>query len=141
MALLIGASPSNPYSWAVNAHIPSIKALSDDYELKAVSTSRQTTAKEAEKKFCVPGFDNHLDLINHPGVDLVVVTVEVPYHCRSVRIVLSRIDERGIEEGAHTDCRETHVFSKRRVSLCFLSVRWKAKKEITPFTPSFLNGG
>lgn len=77
---IIGASPSNPYSWAVNAHIPSIKALSGDYELRAVSTSRLTTAKEAEKKFGVPGFDNHLDLINHPGVDLVVVTVKVPYH-------------------------------------------------------------
>lgn len=77
---IIGASPSNPYSWAVNAHIPSIKALPDDYELRAVSTSRQITAKEAEKKFGVPGFDNHLDLINHPGVDLVVVTVKVPYH-------------------------------------------------------------
>jgi predicted dehydrogenase len=77
---IIGASPSNPYSWAVNSHIPSIQALSDDYELRAVSTSRQTTAKEAEKKFGVPGFDNHFDLINHPGVDLVVVTVKVPYH-------------------------------------------------------------
>jgi predicted dehydrogenase len=77
---IIGASPSNPYSWAVNTHIPSIKALPDDYELIAVSTSRQTTAKEAEKKFGVPGFDNHLDLINYPGVDLVVVTVKVPYH-------------------------------------------------------------
>lgn len=77
---IIGASPSNPYSWAVNSHIPAIKALSDDYELKAVSTSRQTTAKEAQNKFGVPGFDNHLDLINHPGVDLVVVAVKVPYH-------------------------------------------------------------
>ncbi|GLX68888.1 Gfo/Idh/MocA family protein [Paenibacillus glycanilyticus] len=77
---IIGASPSNPYSWAVNSHIPSIKALADEYELRAVSTSRQSTAKDAEKKYGVPGFDNHLDLINHAGVDLVVVTVKVPYH-------------------------------------------------------------
>ncbi|AEP91662.1 Gfo/Idh/MocA family protein [Bacillus subtilis] len=76
---IIGASPLNP-GWAVNAHIPAIKALSEDYELRAVSTSRRESAEVAEKEFGVPAFDNHQDLVNHPDVDLVVVTVKVPYH-------------------------------------------------------------
>jgi predicted dehydrogenase len=77
---IIGASPLNPDSWAVNAHIPAIKALPEDYELRAVSTSRRESAEAAEKEFGVPAFDNYKDLVNHPDVDLVVVTVKVPYH-------------------------------------------------------------
>jgi predicted dehydrogenase len=76
---IIGASPLNP-GWAVRAHIPAIKALSDDYELRAVSTSRKESAEAAEKEFGVPAFDNYQDLVNHPDVDLVAVTVKVPYH-------------------------------------------------------------
>lgn len=77
---IIGASPLNPNSWAMKAHIPAIKALSEDYELRAVSTSRRESAEAAEKTFEVPAFDNHQDLVNHPDVDLVVVTVKVPDH-------------------------------------------------------------
>ncbi|MGE6378357.1 Gfo/Idh/MocA family protein [Peribacillus muralis] len=76
---IIGASPLNP-AWAVRAHMPAIKALSEDYELRAVSTSRRESAEAAEKEFGVPAFDNHQELVNHPDVDLVVVTVKVPYH-------------------------------------------------------------
>jgi predicted dehydrogenase len=39
---IIGASPLNP-GWAVNAHIPALKAL-PDYELRVVSTSRRESA-------------------------------------------------------------------------------------------------
>jgi predicted dehydrogenase len=77
---IIGASPLNPNSWAMNAHIPAIKALPEDYELRAVSTSRRESAEAAEKEFGVPAFDNHQDLVNHRDVDLVVVTVKVPSH-------------------------------------------------------------
>lgn len=75
---IIVASPVNP-GWAVIAHIPALAAL-PDYELRAVSTSRRASAEAAAKAFGVAGFDNHRDLIAHPGVDLVVVTVKVPHH-------------------------------------------------------------
>jgi len=76
---VVGASPLNP-GWAVAAHIPAIQALSTYYELKAVSTSRIDSAKAAEKEFGVPAFDNHMDLINHQDVDLVVVAIKLPDH-------------------------------------------------------------
>lgn len=75
---VIGASPLSP-GWANVAHLPAILAL-PDYELRAVSTSRPESAKAAAEAFGVPAFDNHQDLIAHPGVDLVVITVKVPHH-------------------------------------------------------------
>lgn len=76
---IVGASPLNP-GWGVAAHIPAIQALPEYYELKAVSTSRMESAKAAEKKFGVPAYDNHTDLINHRDVDLVVAAIKLPDH-------------------------------------------------------------
>jgi predicted dehydrogenase len=75
---IIGASPLNP-GWAVIAHIPALRAL-PDYELRAVSTSNAKSAEAAANAFGVPAFDNHNDLIAYPGIDLVVVSVKLPYH-------------------------------------------------------------
>jgi predicted dehydrogenase len=84
---IIGESPLNP-GWAVNAHILALKAL-PDYELRAVSTSRRESAEAVSKAFGVAAsFDNHRDLIDHPGVDLVVVTVTVPQHHELVSAAL-----------------------------------------------------
>ena len=74
---VIGASPSR--GWANDAHIPAIKA-SPDLELRAVSTSRDETAKLAGAAFGVPAYGNHRELVARPDVDLVVVTVKVPNH-------------------------------------------------------------
>jgi predicted dehydrogenase len=46
-----------------------------------VSTSRRESADAARKLFAVPvAFDNHQDLVNSTAVDVVAVTVKVPYH-------------------------------------------------------------
>jgi predicted dehydrogenase len=75
---IIGANPER--SWALRAHIPALAAL-PQYTLQAVSTSRRESADAAAKKFNVPlAFDHHTDLVTHPDVDLVVVSVKVPYH-------------------------------------------------------------
>ena len=47
---IIGASPLTPDSWAVNAHIPAIKALPEDYELRAVSTSHREEVQQKQLK-------------------------------------------------------------------------------------------
>jgi predicted dehydrogenase len=75
---IIGASPSNS-GWAVNAHIPALRAL-PGYRLRAVATSRRASADAAAAAFGVDAFDDPRALIDHPGVDLVVVTVKVPQH-------------------------------------------------------------
>src|SRR5437867_4118359 len=76
---IIGANPDR--GWAEQAHIPALKPLSDDFEITALSTSRRESAEAASKLFGVPiAFDNHKDLVNSAVVDVVVVTVKVPYH-------------------------------------------------------------
>src|SRR6184192_698798 len=76
---IIGADPDR--GWAKQAHIPALKSLSDDFEITALSTTRRESADAASKLFGVPvAFDNHQDLVNNPAVDVVVVTVKVPFH-------------------------------------------------------------
>src|SRR2546430_6556567 len=76
---IIGANPDR--GWAAQAHIPALRSLADDFEITALSTSRRESADAASKVFDVPvAFDNHQDLVNSPAVDVVAVTVKVPYH-------------------------------------------------------------
>src|SRR5881296_4232770 len=76
---IIGANPDR--GWAAQAHIPALKSLSDDFEITALSTSRRESADAASKLFGVPtAFDNYQELVNSPAVDVVAVTVKVPYH-------------------------------------------------------------
>ncbi|MCW2601666.1 MAG: putative oxidoreductase [Frankiales bacterium] len=76
---IIGASPGR--GWAAQAHIPALTSLADDFEIAALSTSRQESADAAGKLFGVPlAFDNHHDLVSSDAVDVVAVTVKVPHH-------------------------------------------------------------
>src|SRR5438477_5149563 len=76
---IIGANPDR--GWAAQAHIPALTSLADDFEITALSTTRRETADAASKLFGVPAaFDNHQELVNSPAVDVVAVTVKVPYH-------------------------------------------------------------
>src|SRR6184192_3173124 len=76
---IIGANPDR--GWAAQAHIPALKSLSDDFEITALSTSRRESADAASRLFGVPvAFDNHQDLVNRADVDVVAITVKVPYH-------------------------------------------------------------
>lgn len=76
---IIGANPDR--GWAAQAHIPALKSLSDKFEITALSTSRRESADAAGKLFGVSlAFDNHQDLVKSAAVDLVVITVKVPYH-------------------------------------------------------------
>jgi predicted dehydrogenase len=75
---IIGFEPNRSFS--AIAHVPALRSL-PDYEIRAVSTTRMQSAKAASAAINVPlAFDNHRDLISAPGVDLVAVTVKVPYH-------------------------------------------------------------
>lgn len=84
---IIGVTPGR--SWAANAHMPALRAL-PDYEVRALSTTRRESADAAAAALGVPlAFDNHLDLVNAPGVDLVAVTVKVPHHLELVKAAIA----------------------------------------------------
>jgi predicted dehydrogenase len=76
---IIGANPDR--GWAAQAHIPALRSLSDDFEITALSTTQRESADAAGELFGVPAaFDNHQDLVKSASVDVVAVTVKVPYH-------------------------------------------------------------
>ena len=84
---VIGANPEQ--SWASVSHIPAIQAL-PQFKLVAVSTTRRDTAAQAAKRFGVPlAFHDAHDLVTHPDVDLVTVTVKVPDHYELVLAALN----------------------------------------------------
>ncbi|AUX44355.1 oxidoreductase [Sorangium cellulosum] len=84
---IIGASPDR--GWAVATHLPALAAL-DGYEITAVSTTRQASADEAARRFGARhAFDRAEPLIEHPDVDLVVVSVRAPEHARPVRAAVA----------------------------------------------------
>lgn len=91
---IIGVAPGR--SWAALSHIPALRAL-PDYDIRALSTTRQESASAAAAEFGIPrAFDNHHDLVNDPDVDLVVVAVKVPHHLELVTAA--------IEAGKHVYC-------------------------------------
>ena len=75
---IIGASPLRP-GWAVAAHLPALASL-PDYELRAVATSSEASAKAAGDAYGVPAYSDPSLLIARPDVDLVVVTVRLAHH-------------------------------------------------------------
>src|SRR5258705_11577372 len=75
---IIGASPLRP-GWAIAAHLPALASL-PDYELRAVATSSEASAKAAGDAYGVPAYSDPSLLIARPDVDLVVVTVRLAHH-------------------------------------------------------------
>ncbi|OAV49291.1 oxidoreductase [Rhizobium sp. WYCCWR10014] len=83
---IIGVHPDR--GWASTAHVPALQEL-PQFRLSALSHSRIEVAQAAAQKF---GFDHAVssteELVNHPEVDLVVVTVRVPEHLKLVTAAL-----------------------------------------------------
>ncbi|MFF7215254.1 Gfo/Idh/MocA family protein [Streptomyces sp. NPDC008238] len=73
---IIGGSTTG---WASISHVPAL-AASPAFELRAVSTSRRSSAEAAAATYGVAAYDDHRELLAHPGVDLVVVAVKVSEH-------------------------------------------------------------
>jgi predicted dehydrogenase len=78
---IVGATVTQGGSgWGVNAHVPALHAL-PEYELKAVCTAHEDTAKASAEKYGAQlAFHNMDDMVAHPDIDLVVVCVRVPGH-------------------------------------------------------------
>ena len=84
---VVGATPAR--GWGTSAHLPALQALGD-FEVTAVSTTRQETATATAAAFGIPlAFADDAALITHPDVDVVAVTVKVPEHDHLVRAALA----------------------------------------------------
>jgi len=78
---IVGATVTQGGSgWGANAHVPALRAL-PHYELKAVCTSHEDTAKASAAAFgAEQAFHRFGDMAGHRDVDLIVVCVRVPGH-------------------------------------------------------------
>ncbi|MGG3643312.1 Gfo/Idh/MocA family protein [Bacillus gobiensis] len=75
---IIGGSLNN--QWASKTHIPVLKE-SPFYQITAIGTSKMETAKKSVMAINAPlAFTNHRELAKSEDVDLVVVSVKVPFH-------------------------------------------------------------
>jgi predicted dehydrogenase len=86
---IVGATVTQGGSgWGQNAHVPALKAL-PGYELKAVCTAHEDTAKASAAAFGAErAFHRFSDMAAHPEVDLIVVCVRVPGHRELVMAAL-----------------------------------------------------
>jgi predicted dehydrogenase len=67
--------------WSSAAHIPALRALSDDIELAGVANTSRASAEAAAKAFGLGrAFDSVDSLVTSPDVDVVAVTVKVLHH-------------------------------------------------------------
>ncbi len=66
--------------WGANAHVPALEAL-PDYQLRAVCTAHEETATASAARFGAElAFHDIDDMVARPDIDLVVVSVRVPWH-------------------------------------------------------------
>src|SRR5438094_748294 len=64
--------------WGANAHVPALHAL-PDFELKAVCTAHEETAKASAAAFGAElAFHDFDQMVTRPDVDLVAVVVRLP---------------------------------------------------------------
>jgi predicted dehydrogenase len=84
---IIGVSPTR--GWAATAHIPALRAL-PNYEIRALSAQSAESARAAGEVFGVSTvFSDHEELVAHPDIDVVAVTVKVPDHRELVSAALA----------------------------------------------------
>jgi predicted dehydrogenase len=66
--------------WGARTHVPALHALSE-YQLKAVCTAHEDTARASQKAFGTDlAFHNFDDMLACPEIDLVTVVTRVPTH-------------------------------------------------------------
>lgn len=91
----IGLNPDS--HWAATAHLPALRSLSDSYEIVGVANSTAESANRTAKALNLPhAFATPQELVQSDEIDLVVVTVKVPYHYELVSAAL--------EAGKHVHC-------------------------------------
>jgi predicted dehydrogenase len=84
---IVGASARRGF--ASIAHIPALRALAQ-FEIAAVCTAREDSAQEAARHYGVPlAFSDPEQLVRHPDIDLVTVSVKVPDHYRPVMAAIA----------------------------------------------------
>ena len=91
---VIGANVN--WGWAGKAHLPALLAL-PEYDLTAVCTAHRETAQESAKHYGARlAFHDYKEMVKHPDIEVVSVSVRTPLHYPLVMAAL--------EAGKHVFC-------------------------------------
>ncbi|WP_269501303.1 Gfo/Idh/MocA family protein [Burkholderia sp. IMCC1007] len=75
--------------WAATAHIPALRALADQFEVVGVANTSLASSQAAAAAFGIPqAFASVAELVASADIDVVIVTVKVPYHREVVSAAL-----------------------------------------------------
>ena len=75
---IIGANVH--YGWSMRAHLPALSYL-PEFELTAVCTAHRETAEESANHYGARlAFHDFNEMVSHPDIDLVSVSVKAPLH-------------------------------------------------------------
>jgi len=92
---IVGLQPE--ISWAARAHLPALQALADRFEVVGVANTSLASAQAAAQACGIPrAFENIHALAASDDIDLISVTVRVPYHLELVRAA--------VDGGKHVYC-------------------------------------
>jgi predicted dehydrogenase len=84
---IIGGSLNN--QWASKTHIPALQQ-SVKHQITAIATSRMESALESSAAVGAPfSYTSHQDLSDCPEVDMVIVSIKVPFHYEVVKAALA----------------------------------------------------
>ena len=85
---VVGLEPGR--SWAARAHLPALRALSNDFVLSGVANSTFESATRAAEATEIPrAFESVAKMAASPEIDLIAVTVKVPHHASVVQTALA----------------------------------------------------
>ena len=74
---IIGANVR--YGWSMRAHLPALACL-PEFELTAVCTAHRETAEESANHYGARlAFHDFNEMVSHPDIDLVTVSVKAPF--------------------------------------------------------------
>lgn len=92
---IVGLQPGR--SWAARSHIPALQSLSEFYEIVGVANTSRASAEAAAQACGIPmAFASVHDLAASPDIDVVSITVRVPYHLELVKAA--------VDAGKHVYC-------------------------------------
>jgi predicted dehydrogenase len=137
---LIGANPD--HSWAAFSHIPALQAL-PEFELRALATSRAESAAKAEEAYGVKTYVGHEGVLEHPGVDLVVVAVRTPSHRHVLLDVLAARKDVYCEwplGNGHTEAAELKAAADRAGVRTFIGLQARSSPPLLHMRELIANG-
>ena len=83
----IGLNPDS--HWAATAHLPALASMPEEYKIVGVANSSPESSKAtAEALQLEHAFASPQELVTSEVIDLVVVTVKVPYHFELIKAAL-----------------------------------------------------